>query len=83
MIIDSIFSQSMDDRLFWQKTKSVELMVACWGEIRMKIMFRYLLLSGYVVPDYLSKAVDRSLSDHFFHGKGYLKKEGTGHGEKK
>lgn len=48
MIIDSIFSQSMDDRLFWQKTKSVELRVACWGEIRMKIMFRYLLLSEYV-----------------------------------
>lgn len=31
MIIDSIFSQSMDDRLFWQNTKSVEMSVACWG----------------------------------------------------
>lgn len=35
------------------------------------------------VPDYLSKAVDRSVYDHFFHGKGYFKERRNWAWEKK
>lgn len=83
MIIDSIFSQSMDDILFWQKTKSVGVSVACCGgeknEDHVSIFVAIRICLFLIIC--LRQLIGRFMITSFM-GKGILKKEGTGHGEK-